>query len=427
MTTAVRPEGPGNPMRHRASRLALAVLLTVAACTGLAAGPAAVATAAPGDGSRYVPITPTRVLDTRTAGDTPLGGGQTRVIDFGKLVARQIDAVVLNVTTVNATAGGYLTVFPHGVTRPTASNAQHPKGVARASSVTVRVTNQGTGRYVDVFNNAGSVDLVVDLFGFYVDDTASSGLTPSTYGSRDERVYDSRTSGGAFGNGAARAVVVSTGGSQSTLKAVAVNLTVVAPGGAGYLQAWSGAGTPPTVSSVNFVKGRTTPNFAIVPVRCADPGCTSASITIRNVSASAHVVVDVLGLYTTSDLGARYYSGTPFRIIDTRASGAGGALGPGQSVSALTGGTIDPVPEGANLTITAVAPTATTYLQAYPPGSSTTTSTVNALAGEVVANAAQVGTDTFSLIEVRNSAGTTHVVVDLNGYFATPCTGGCPS
>jgi hypothetical protein len=73
-------------------------------------------------------------------------------------------AVVLNVTAVTPTVSTVVTVFPSGITRPTASNLNVPAGDTRANQVTVAL---GAGRKVSVHNHSGSVHLLADLAGHY--------------------------------------------------------------------------------------------------------------------------------------------------------------------------------------------------------------------------------------------------------------------
>ena len=126
----------------------------------------------------YVPITPCRVMDTRRAPDTvgprttPLGEFDTYSIavlgtNGNCTIAADAVGLSLNVTAVNPTGTSYLTVFPSDVSRPTASNlnwivGQAPVPNAVASDVS------GDGR-ISFFNNAGTVDVVVDILGYYVD------------------------------------------------------------------------------------------------------------------------------------------------------------------------------------------------------------------------------------------------------------------
>src|SRR5947209_7133623 len=85
-----------------------AVVALLVLVLGVVAGPRAHAAST---GSTYVPLTPTRLLDTRTAGpggtDAPLGVSATRAVTIAgqggvPSDVSQVTAVVLNLTVVNA-------------------------------------------------------------------------------------------------------------------------------------------------------------------------------------------------------------------------------------------------------------------------------------------------------------------------------------
>lgn len=72
------------------------------------------------------------------------------------------------------------------------------------------------------------------------------------------------------------------------------------------------------------------------------------------------------------------------------------------------------------LNVTPVSPTATTFVSVYPPGSTrTTASSVNAAAGRTVANLVIAKLGTGGRITLFNSAGATHLLVDVTGWMAT--------
>ncbi len=73
-------------------------------------------------------------------------------------------AVVLNVTVTNPTSAGYLTVWPDGNSRPLASDLNFERGQTRANLVVVKVGADGK---VDLFNLAGSTDVVIDIVGWF--------------------------------------------------------------------------------------------------------------------------------------------------------------------------------------------------------------------------------------------------------------------
>ena len=131
-----------------------------------------------GDRSVFVPITPCRVMDTRPAPaavgprTSPLGEQDTHTISVrgtnGNCVIPS-DAIGLsmNVTVDNPSSASYLTVFPADVTRPLASNLNWTANQAPvANAVTTNISADGK---VSFFNNAGTVNVIADIVGYYVD------------------------------------------------------------------------------------------------------------------------------------------------------------------------------------------------------------------------------------------------------------------
>jgi len=88
---------------------------------------------------KYQPVTPYRILDTRFGPglQQKLQQNETRTIAIAGQPGSPVPAmnsatppaaVVMNVTVTNPTAASYLTLFPTGVTRPTASNLNFTPG-----------------------------------------------------------------------------------------------------------------------------------------------------------------------------------------------------------------------------------------------------------------------------------------------------------
>jgi hypothetical protein len=118
-----------------------------------------------GDGSRFVPVSPTRLLDTRDH-SAPLAPGSTIDLPIGKALTDAATAVVLNVTNVNSTEPGFLTVYPRrgGVARPVVSNLNFLPGEINPNLVVVPIGEDGV---VSFYNDTGDSDVVIDIFGFY--------------------------------------------------------------------------------------------------------------------------------------------------------------------------------------------------------------------------------------------------------------------
>ncbi|MFN8021952.1 MAG: DUF1501 domain-containing protein [Acidimicrobiales bacterium] len=122
-----------------------------------------------GVSSKFVSLSPSRVLDTREgtgAPKSPLGRGALtlQLAGRGGVPSGGASAVLLNVTAVTPTAGTFVTVFPTDVERPNASNLNASAGQVVPNMVIARLGPDGAA---EIYNNSGSVDLVADVMGYF--------------------------------------------------------------------------------------------------------------------------------------------------------------------------------------------------------------------------------------------------------------------
>ena len=120
---------------------------------------------------RYVALSPRRVLDTRDGLGAPLAQvGQTplevTLLGRGGVPTSGVSGVMLNVTAVTPTRDTYVTVYPGGGDRPTASNLNVSVGQVIPNMVLARIGPEGT---VLMYNNGGVVDLVAEVVGYFTD------------------------------------------------------------------------------------------------------------------------------------------------------------------------------------------------------------------------------------------------------------------
>jgi hypothetical protein len=252
-----------------------------------------------GSAGLFNPLVPARLLDTRTGtgGATTLGAGGTislQVTGRGNVPANGVSAVVLNVTATNPSASSYVTVWPDGDTRPLASNLNFVAGQTVSNRVIVKV---GMNAKVDLYNANGTVDLVVDVGGWFTDATAGgtgSGFNPLT----TARLLDTR-GGGVSPLGPGGVLVVQVAGQKGVPAmtaaipptAVVLNVTVTNPTSASYLTVWPDGAPQPLASDLNFGKGQTRANLVVVKLGA------DGSIDLFNLAGSADVVIDVVGWY----------------------------------------------------------------------------------------------------------------------------------
>ena len=185
----------------------------------------------------YTPLTPARLLDTRrkvgVTTTTPLGGG--KYIDLAVagqkgVPASGATAAVLNVTVVAPTSQGYVTVYPTGTSRPTASSVNFNKGWTGANLLTVKL---GTGGKVRIHNYAGSTHVVADVVGYYHAPTSTRTTGYGGYsGIEPARIADTRLDADPLQPGWYLTTGYDFGGDYNPhITAFAVNITVTKPTG----------------------------------------------------------------------------------------------------------------------------------------------------------------------------------------------------
>jgi Subtilase family len=241
------------------------------------------------DAGAVKPVTPARLLDTRSWPTAVRPWQSVPVQVTGSHdVPSDATAVFLNVTVTEPQASGYLTAYPTGESVPATSNLNFLAGQTVPNMVLVKV---GAGGSISIFNaNAGTAQIVVDVEGYVTAGTAS--VPGSVVPVSPVRVVDTRI--GLAGTGPVAAwgtVVVTIGGGSAppTPHGVFMNLTVTEPQAAGWVSAYPTQSSPPLVSNVNYVPGQTVPNLATV-------GLASSKATLLNGSSkTVQLVADIFG------------------------------------------------------------------------------------------------------------------------------------
>ena len=378
-------------------------------CAAAAAGGAAVTAGMPavpdGAGAGFHATSPTRLVDTRSAGGRPLGAGRQLEVDAAAVVGAGATAVAVNVTAAPACVTGYVTAYPCGGAPPLASNLNPGAGALVAGHAVVPLT---AGARLFCLTALTQTDLVVDALGWY--GPSGDGFTPVV----PRRLLDTRAGAGAVAAGATVAVVTpaSAGG------AVALNVTMVEPAAAGFLTAYpaDGAGRcdpaqRPLASAVNGAAGSVVAN--VVQVRAGGGG----AVCIYSL-ASTHVVVDLAGTYGTG--GTALHAVAPTRLLDTRAAGG----------SRLAGGAVarivvpQPGARAAVLTLTGVGASASGYVTGWPADNTGTcvapdrpvVSNLNVAGAAAVPNLAVVATGGAGAVCVFTQVAL-HLVVDQSAWF----------
>ncbi len=378
-------------------------------------------------GTTFHPVTPTRILDSRTplgGFGGPLGTSPKELTVAGVAgvgAADNLSAVVLNVTVTEGTAPSFLSVLPSGSV-PTTSTINFAPRQTVANAVTVKVDATGKVRFA---NAAGAVHVVADVTGWYDNPPLASSSTgpPGTLYNAvgPTRLLDSRTSIGGWNHGLgpgeeniAGLQVAGGNGIPLTARAVALNVTATGSDAGSFVQVWPSDAPRPTSSSVNFGPGQTIANQVTSSLSA------TGRLSFFNAVGSTHLVVDVLGYYDPTQ-GANFHPVAPTRVLDDRTgSGLTGPWGPAQSRSFPVAGTHD-IPAGAtgivgNVTVTNGSANTFVTLRRTDSGGPST-STVNAGAHETIANAAFTSLDATGHASIFNAAGSLDVVLDVAGYF----------
>ena len=405
-------------------RCAAALGVCAVVATSLIAGATPMASAAPpvpSDAtSAYSPISPVRVLDTRTGGallahsDIVVDPLTPQVLAAAAVERGMVVAVVVNAALTEVVQPGFLTLYPSDTPREEVSNLNMERsGQTLANVSTVPV---GADGLIRAFNSTGG-HLVLDVQGVYVAaQTASAGrLVMFT---SPQRAWDSRTNHEALSADQTRLLSLAGAGVPSSASAALLNVTVTAAVGAGFTTVWPANEARPTASNVNVDRvGQTAANQVIAKV-------SSSSIMIYSMAGS-DVIVDVAGYYTGASAQATtnglFVPFAPRRLLDTRLPSGTKPVAAGSTLwvdTKIAAG--DVIPAGAsavaaNLTITEAAGPG--FVTAFPTLTARpATSSINAdHVGQTVANHAVIRTgSTYFNLYTSNA---THMIVDASGYF----------
>jgi len=389
----------------------------------------AVTTPPASSSGRYHPVSPVRLLDTRNG--TGMAGNAVHTVDGGESLALKVTgvggipssgvgAVSLNVTLASSNAGSYLTVYPAGGVRPTASNLNFGPGQTIPNFVVVKV---GTGGEILIFNAAGNAHVVVDVAGWYGDESNPEGaayepLTPA-------RILDTRSGNGHSGRvGAQQTIdvqVTGRGGVPETgVSGVVMNVTAVASSVSSYITVFPTGVTRPTASNLNFVAGQNIPNMVMARIG------TGGEVSFYNAAGTVDIVADVMGYFTdeSSSTGPMFHPLTPYRALDTRYTTPPSPIGTaGIGVARdLTFAGVGGVPGSGAVAVvanvTVVTPQYAGFLTVWPSDEEMPTASVlNFGPGQVIPNLATAKLGADGAVSMATGGGNTHIIYDIAGYY----------
>ena len=239
-------------------------------------------------GGGFVPVSPTRLVDTRSGlggstGTIPIGGSRTFTLTGGVIPAG-VSTAFLDMIATGATAQGWIGTYAAGGTNR--SVMDYVPGTT-AHAVTARLGTDGRATFT---NNSGSpVNLVLTASGYYASGLASGGDLRTVTATRLLDTRNVGTRAPLAANGAVDVALGVPAGSTAM-----VNLTIANNTAAGYLHAWPVGGTEPGTSLLNYPGANTGARAAVAAV----PVGTDGKIRIRNVgTGTVHLLVDLQGWY----------------------------------------------------------------------------------------------------------------------------------
>jgi hypothetical protein len=403
------------------------------------------ATVTPRTGNSFFPLTPNRILDTKTAlgmpgvltAYTPATFQVTGLAPLDPTINVPANATaVTGVLSVSAaTKAGFLSLTsdaPVGV--PTTSTINFPANDARATGVTATLSATGS-LWLTYGASVGTMHAAFDVTGYFVLGTSGAkyvALTPNRI--VDTRYANGITTGKITAGTHAKFQVTGRVPTDVTKNvpagAVAITgtLTVTGQTAAGYLSLGPDPIDAPTTTTLAFIKGD---NRATgITIKLAPDGSLCVVFISTVVGAKTDVVFDVNGYFLSSDTGAMFVPLTNNRLVDTRYKiGLSAKLTNMHAATFQVTGRVPAditknVPTGA----VAITGTLTVAGQSWPgflsltniPVNNPTTSTLNFPKGDDRATGVTVPLSSAGKLSVTYGAiagATTHCIFDVSGYF----------
>jgi len=396
--------------------------------------------------SYHQAVTPARILDTRTtnvtlsntAATTPVAAFSITTLQISgdtvtptasgapTTIPTSVTAVAIDITETSPTEPGTIVAYANGTQIPITSSTNFTAGKTVTGYQIVPVGLDG--KIAMQNNSTGTTHLIADITGYYTSDATLTGdqtYTPlTTYRALDTAASTTNTSlttTGTVANGTTFTLqITGTDSIPTAATAVAINLTAFGETSSGFIEAYQTGTTQPVLTSMSY-------GTADIASMAADVSIGSTGkISIYNTGAATNIIGDISGYYTNTTTGQKYHAVNPTRLVDTR-TGIGGTTGAitADGTYTITQATTQQITTATTPTLvtmlTATAQTAPGNLIAYPYGTTRPgTSNLNWSGTLNVANLALTPTSTNSQITLYNeSTGTTHIVIDSSGYFAT--------
>ncbi|MDX2029765.1 MAG: BACON domain-containing carbohydrate-binding protein [Blastocatellia bacterium] len=402
------------------------------------------------DGLMFYPLAyPVRLLDTRSgfngcdAPGAKIPGGTSRTQTAagrtcsGLQIPAFAQAITGNITTVQS-GGGFLTLYPSDSDRPVVANSNYDPDQILNNVFTVGL---GAGDGAFKIYVTSDTDVVIDVTGYYAPPGAG-GLYFHPL-SRPVRLLDTRANfaachaPGAPLPGATESSQQATGDCAgltipAAARAIVGNATTVDPQGTGYqfFTLFPANATRPLAASSNYLAGQIMNGPFTV-------GLSSAGAFRIYPTTQTELVIDVAGYYSAEAVDAngagQLFSplARPVRLLETRPNFNGCYTTGAQLLAGSTrtqpargvcaGLTVPADAAGIIGNATVVQPVGAGWLTFWPSDATKpTVAASNYGAGQIFNRHFIAGLGAVDGAFNIFTQATTHLVVDLSGYFAPP-------
>ena len=399
-------------------------------------------------GVDVVGSTGTVITSNMITGSTPpsglitLGSGATgtvienNIVDLPEVIAGPVHGISVDSASTAGTTEDYNVVWPSEAEgSPGEISAYLWAGVAYTSqSAFTAATGQGghdsldnpqfnappytldvDSPQIDSANSAAPGMLGTDLYGYpcTIDPVVTvTGAGSPAYCSRGavQQSYTTSVTASAAPTGALSVNLSSAMAQTSLIEGVTYDVRPAPTPAVSYVIGWGdGTSSAPIAGSATSATTAMTHTYARIGTYTITDTAQLTDGTTTTTTAA----------FTTA--GSGYTAIGPTRMLDTRyGTGAAKAkVAAGKSVTLQLAG-IDGIPAGVTavaLNLTATDTTGNGYLAAAPTGSGESTSNLNYLAGQTVANSAIVPVADGSITIFNSGAGSADVIADVSGYF----------
>lgn len=396
-----------------------------------------------GSMGELVIVKPARFYDSRVIDKKMIAAKKTLAVQITEKTVDQTTIpkgtklVVATVTAVSPTENGYATVWD-GSPNPRTWPLFYTKGKSTSNQLTIPLNDDGK---LAIWGSAGNVHYVVDVVGYIAGErTNPAGLR--FYSLNQARLYDTQTIAAKQPLAPKKMISVAVrgkGGVPESAKAALVNVTALSPDFSGFARFQTNGVGNPGGSHISFSRGQNTSSQMMVPI--GDDG----SVQLYNIknSGSAHFTIDVVGYYAprlradrnssvvndSLESGRYIRAPRPDHAFNTQFTADKQPVGANKTLAVPLRGRAG-IPEGASHVVVSIvvqSPTASGYARVGAAGAPVASgSPVYFSRMQDTSHRLIVPIGENESIQIWNSAGATHYLVDVEGYITNRLVDGKP-